>query len=61
MATKTIPTQETAPTAQRVTALTPIEYDQESIAVGDVFEVRQKDLQQLLDVSAVELVQAEEA
>ena len=38
-----------------VTAKVPVQYDNAAVAVGETFEVRVTDLQQLLDVGAVEV------
>jgi len=41
-----------------VTALAPVDYDGERQEIGDVFDVRERDLDQLLDVKAVKVNEA---
>jgi hypothetical protein len=50
-----------AQAAQTVKALVPVSYDHAMQEPGDTFEVRTEDLDQLLEVNAVELVDAAEA
>ena len=53
VATTATTTARTAQGTSTVKALVPVQYDLVSIAVGEVFEVREADLGQLLDVGAV--------
>lgn len=52
-----------AQSTQTVKALVPVNYDHTMHAPGEteIFDVRAEDLEQLLEVKAVELVDAEEA
>lgn len=50
-----------AQSTQAVKALVPVSYDHALQEPGDTFEVRTEDLDQLLEVKAVEVVDAAEA